>query len=225
MRNSRDNKRFSWGSALRELILITMGIYLAFALNNWGERRKERDIEKFYLGNLLTDVDRSIVQLERHLRMDSFQIRGAHILDGLLAQGRGADRDSLRNYLNSFNTNPRFRMNNYSYQSLLQSGDYRIIRSDSLRNQLDQFFLELLEGVITTEGYYLDRLNEHYYPVKESVYVVRSDEFIDIDRLFNPVFKDNVFTLPAYIRQEMNHLKVTLDAAYELKGQIQKEQE
>ncbi len=219
MRNSR-NKKTSWGTALRELILITLGIYLAFALNNWGESRKEREAEAFYLGNLLADVDRSIRQLQYHLSMDSSQLSGARVLDGLLAQGRDADRDSLRNYLNSFNTNPRFRMNNYSYQSLLQSGDYRIIRSDSLRNQLDYFFLQLLEDVIATEGYYLDRLDKHYYPIKERVYVVRSNEFINIDRLFDPVFKDNVFVLPDYILQEMRQLKVTLDAAYALKEQI-----
>ncbi|MCE7994226.1 MAG: hypothetical protein HEP71_19720 [Roseivirga sp.] len=223
MRSSRNDRRFSWGASVRELILITLGIYLAFALNNWGESRKEGKLEAFYLGNLQTDVDRNIVQLERHLRLDSSQLSGARTLDGLLAQGRRADRDSLRNYLNSFNTNPRFRMNNYSYQSLLQSGDYRIITSDSLRNQLDHFFLELLEGVITTESYYLNRLDEHYYPVKESVYVARSDEFINIDRLFDPVFKDNVYTLPAYILQEMRHLKVTLDAAYALKDHIQQQ--
>lgn len=224
MRNSR-NKKFSWGAALRELILITLGIYLAFALNNWGESRKEREAEAFYLGNLLADVDRSIRQLEYHLSLDSSQLSGARVLDGLLAQGSSADRDSLRNYLNSFNTNPRFRLNNYSYQSLLQSGDYRIIQSDSLRNQLDYFFLQLLEGVISTEDYYLDRLNKHYYPIKERVYVARSNEFINIDRLFDPVFKDNVFVLPDYILQDMRHLKVTLDAAYDLKEQIEKELE
>ncbi|GAB5523569.1 MAG: hypothetical protein Roseis2KO_14410 [Roseivirga sp.] len=224
MRNS-SNKKFSWGAALRELILITLGIYLAFALNNWGESRKEREAEAFYLGNLLADVDRSISQLEYHLRIDSSQLSGAIMLDGLLAQGRNVDRDSLRNYLNSFNTNPRFRMNNFSYQSLLQSGDYRIIRSDGLRNQLDQFFLQYLEGVITTEGYYIDRLNDHYFPVKESVYVVRSNEFRNIDRLFDPGFKDHAYVLPDYIRQEMRQLKVTLDVAYALKEQIVKELE
>lgn len=224
MRNRRD-KKFSWGGAFRELVLITLGIYLAFALNNWGESRKEREAETFYLSNLLADVDRSITQLEFHLRIDSSQLSGARVLDGLLAQGRRVDRDSLRNYLNAFNTNPRFRMNNYSYQSLLQSGDYRIIQSDSLRNQLDRFFLQLLQGVITTEGYYIDRLDAHYYPVKESVYMARSNEFVNIDRLFDPVFKDNVYVLPAYIRQEMSHLKVTLDAAYALKEQIKKQLE
>lgn len=223
MRYSGNNKRNSWLAALRELFLITLGIYLAFALNNWGESRKERRLEEFYLSNLLTDVERSISQLERHLRLDSGQLEGAKVLDGLLAQGSAVDRDSLRNYLNSFNTNPRFRMNNYSYQSLLQSGDYRTIQSDLLRNQLDEFFLELLDGVITTEGYYLDRLERFYYPIKEGVYVARSDDFININRLFDPVFRDNVYIMPTYIRQEMGQLNVTLKAAYLLKSAIEEQ--
>jgi len=213
----------NWFAALREIVLITLGIYLAFLLNNWNEQSKEVKLEAFCLTNLLADVERSINQLEFHLRLDTSQMSAAIVLDGLLAQGNRVDRDSLRNYINAFNTNPRFRKDNYSYQSLLQSGDYRIIQSDSLRNKLDRFFLQLLEGVITTEAYYIDRLNQNYFPVKESVYMARSDEFVGIERLFDLSFRDNVYTLPAYIRQEASHLKITLKAAYDLKSQLQNE--
>ena len=216
MSRFRGEKKFSLRYAIGELVLITLGIYLAFAVNNWNEGRKELGLEQFYLTNLLADVERSIRQLERHQGLSTSQLEAAGILDGLLAQGSRVDRDSLRSYLNAFNTNPRFRVSNYSYQSLLQSGDYRIIRSDSLRNTLDRYFLELLPGVVTTEGYYLDRLDVHYYPVKESVYMARSNEFININRLFDPVFKDNVFALPAYIRQELSHIKAALEAGYAL---------
>lgn len=219
------NRKFSWGYAFGELILITLGIYLAFLLGSWNESRKERKLEQFYLGNLAAEVDRSINQLNWHLRIDSVHIDGARVLDGLLAQGRRVDRDSLKLYLNSFNVNPRYRLNNYSYQSLLESGDYRMIQSNELRNSLDQFFLEFLPGVITTEDWYLERLDKQFYPIKESVLMARSGEFIDINRLFDPQFRDNVYVLPSYIHQEMRQLKTTLEAAKELKKAIEAEME
>ena len=223
MSRLKKGRRFNLGYALGELLLITLGIYLAFALNNWNESRKEGKLEQFYLNKLLTDVERDIAQLEWHLQIDSSHIAGARVLDALLAQGRSVDRDSLKSFLNAFNVNPSFRMADFSYRSLLQSGDYRILRSDSLRNELDRFYLELMPGVIITEEYYRNRLNEKYFPIKESVYMARSQEFINIDRLFDPVFRDNVYVLPAYIRQEMSQLELTLEAARQLSEGIRQQ--
>lgn len=221
MSRLRDGRRFSWRYAFGELILITMGIYLAFAVNNWSETRKERKLEQFYLSKLLADVDRGIGQLEKHIRLAESHESGAKVLDRLLEKdSREVDKDSLINYLNSFNVNPRFQITDFSYQSLLQSGDYRILRSDSLRNELDKFYLEQMPAVVTTESWYRQRLDEHYYPIKESVYMTRSRSFIGIERLFDPRFRDNVYVLPAYITQEKRQLEITLEAAKMLKQLI-----
>lgn len=220
MSRLRDGRKFSWRYAFGELVLITLGIYLAFAVNNWNDIRKERKLEQFYLSKLLADVTLSIDQLERHIALAENHSEGAAILDGLLAQGKTVDRDSLKTYLNAFNMNPRFPSTDYSYQSLLQSGDYRIIRSDSLRNALDHFYLEQIPGVITTESWFRQRLESQYYPVKESVYMVRSQTFLNIDKLFDPVFRDNVYVLPAYINQEKMQLEATLEGGKALRESI-----
>ncbi len=206
-----------------ELALITLGIYLALFINNWNESKKEQELEQFYLNNLLTDVDRSISSLQRHWILDSVQLIGAKRLDQLLDEGHNVDMDSLRIYLNFFNTNPRFEIPNFSYQALLQSGDYQVIRNKELRHAMDEFFLDLLSGVVITEGYYIDRLNEYYFPVKETVYMAKSNSFINIERLFHPVFKENVYALPAYINQEMRQIKRALEASQKLRKDIQLE--
>ena len=225
MSRLRDGRRFSWRYAFGELILITLGIYLAFAVNNWSETRKERKLEQFYLTKLLADVDRSVSLLEWHIELAESHKAGAAVLDGLLAQGRRVDQDSLKRYLNAFNVNPRFQIADFSYQSLLQSGDYRIIRSDSLRNALDHFYLELMPGVVTTENWFRERLDDKFYPIKESVYLVRSQTFQDINRLFDPIFRDNIYVLPAYIQQEEQQLIATLKAAELLRQLIQESRE
>lgn len=203
--------------------MITLSIYFAFALNRWSENENEKKLESFYLQNIQKDVERSIKNLEFHLRSDTSQLKGAERLDHFLEQGIGVNRDSLIKYLNSFNTNPEFKVDNYSYQSILQSGDYRMIKNEQLRNLLDRFFLDLIPSVVSSEGYYLDRLNEHYFPIKETVFLGKSQTFLKIERLFDPVFIDTVWVLPAYIRQEMRQLSRALEAANELLSIIKKE--
>jgi len=225
MSRLRDGRRFSWRYALGELVLITMGIYLAFAVNNWSELRKEDQLEQFYLTKLKADVGRSIDQIHWHRVLIQTHLNGARGLDGLLAQGNQANRDSLKLYLNSFNINPVFKNFDASYQSILLSGDYRILKNDRLRNELDKFFLELMPAVITTEGWYHQRLNQHFFPVKESVYLARSQSFNNIDKLFDPVFRDNVYVFPEYIDQEDRQLKITLEAALALKELIEENQD
>ncbi len=214
-------RKFSWRYALGELLLITLGIYLAFAVNNWGETRKERKLEQFYLSNLLADIDRCIQQIHWHRVLAETHRNGAEGLDALLAQGQSVAKDSLILYLNSFNINPQFKIYNTSYQSILQSGDYRIIKSDELRKDLDRFFLELLPEVVSLEEYYQERLKEQFFPIKESVYMTRSQTLIEMERLFDSVFRDNVFVLPAYIDQEDRQLIQSLEAAQALKARIE----
>ena len=221
MSRLRDGRKFSWRYAFGELILITLGIYLAFTVNNWSEARKEDKLEQFYLDNLLGDIDRCIQQLHWHRVLIETHRNGALGLDKLLAQGNKASQDSLTIYLNSFNVNPKFSIYNASYQSILQSGDYRVIENEDLRKDLDRFYLELMPGVVTVEGYYHERLDQHYFPVKESVYMARSQSFINKERLFDPIFRDNVFVLPAYIDQEERQLKQALEAAQEIKKLIE----
>ncbi len=217
------NSRFSWGYALTEIILITIGISLAFVLSSWNERRQERKLEQFYLNNIKGDVEQSIRLLEYHLALDSSQVTGAQRLYELLREGSGVDRDSLRIYLNSFNTNPRFKVQDYNYQSLLQSGNYKIVRNDSLRETMDEFFLDLIPNVVITEGYFLDRLDTYYFPVKERIYIAYSNSFQNISGLFDPFFIDNVFVIPAYASQEMRQLNRALIAGKALVEKIQGE--
>ena len=202
---------------LRELFLLTLGIYLALVINNWNEDRKDRNAEQFYLTKVLEDVNRSIANLEFHLALNENQLQGAKRLDQLLDQGNLVNKDSLKIYLNSFNRNPRFQNANYSYQSLLQSGDYPLIKNRNLRTALDEFYLNDIPNVIITESYYLDRLHQHFFPVKEQVYLGKLDAFLEIERLFDPIFREHVFVLPPFIQQEMNQIKGALVAGRQLK--------
>ena len=213
----------TWKYALMEVFLITVGISLAFVLNNWNESRVERKMERFHLASIQTDVQATIDNLRRQYHLDTNQLVGARQLFKLLVQGRSVDEDSLRAYLNVFNTNPKFAPKDFNYQSLLQSGDYRIVRNEVLRKKMDEFFLDRLPSVSVTEGYYLKRLSDYYFPVKERIYIAHTSSWSNYEGLFDPFFIDNVFALPAYINQEMRQITRAITSGEELLVMLEQE--
>ncbi len=212
--------QFSLGHTVREFLLITLSIYLAFVVNNWNETKKEKQLEEFYLNNLLEDVNSCIGILEYQISLSNTHKKYSIKLDSLLDLGQAADKKFLRLYLNAFNQNPPFIPVDYSYKSLLQSGDYRILSDQNLRNELDKYFLEILPSVVSAEGYLTSWLAK-YFAIKEDVYVVKTDQFLNIEKLFTLKFKDIVFSIPVYVNQEIGQLQRALDSGILLKQRIE----
>ena len=49
-------KKVNWRYAIGELIIVTLGISIAFALNSWAESNKQEKKTKVYLQGIITDL-------------------------------------------------------------------------------------------------------------------------------------------------------------------------
>ena len=57
-------KKINWKYALGEIIIVIIGITIAFSLNNWKEENKNRKLKKQYLESLQIDIEKEIEQLK-----------------------------------------------------------------------------------------------------------------------------------------------------------------
>ena len=55
-------KSINWRYALGEVIIVIIGISLAFSLNNWKERQADRQQREQYLSALKLDINGEIVE-------------------------------------------------------------------------------------------------------------------------------------------------------------------
>src|SRR5215471_4797966 len=125
--------------ALREIVIVTIGILIAFALNAWWEYHKERRQEQQNLRALASDFERNTQRLaemskvEDAIAKDSFD---------LLQISRSDDEKSLpqiRSLMSGVFSGGRFEPVMGAYDALVNSAGLTILRNDKLRGALASF--------------------------------------------------------------------------------------
>jgi hypothetical protein len=66
--------------AIGEIILVVIGILIALSINNWNENRKEHLLEKRYLSDLRTDLQKDSLAINDMLKQSAGQMRSKSLL-------------------------------------------------------------------------------------------------------------------------------------------------
>ena len=129
--------RISW--FLAEFAVVLSGVLVALALNAWWQAGQDRDQEQLYLEQLREDVRRSIDNIETQVQSERTSDRALTQLVRAFRMDPPPPRDSLLVWsLNAPNVaHPTPVIG--TAQSLVTSGDLRLIREDSLRLALPTY--------------------------------------------------------------------------------------
>ncbi len=165
----KKKKSFQWGSLfinkVFDLLIVVAGISIAFQLENVKHESDQKALERFYLGSMITDLDKDI-------------IKGMEVLQDLRA-----DHALVRNYLRKLDQpNPpvdslgivivhvlefeTFRGNQDTYTTLLTSNGFNTLGEQEVRNQVTEYYkqyvsIDRFEKVYTDVVY---QLNAYFSP-------------------------------------------------------------
>jgi hypothetical protein len=131
--------------AIGEILLVVFGILIALQINNWNEANKdERDIA-IIKNNLLNEFQQNRIVLKDRIALLQNALDHANALISLI--GKSEELINQRNvdsilvqtlYYGNFNPS------NSSITELLQSGKLKLIKDNTLKNQLNDW-LEMLK--------------------------------------------------------------------------------
>jgi hypothetical protein len=132
----------AWRSAAAELALIVAGVLIALAVDSWWEDRSDRERERTYLRQFLSEVQETEVRLHASIVDDSVALANVHrFLDAASAFHRAGDPagavpppDSVQGWLGV--TYAAFVPLTGTYTALLEDDGLRLLRNDSLRVQI-----------------------------------------------------------------------------------------
>jgi hypothetical protein len=141
--------------ALGEVVIVTIGILIAFSLDAWWDGRELASREQAHLRALGSDFRENV---ERLSEMIEFQDGVSQSCGDLLAVARGeaADSASIRALISEvFNSN-RYEPVMGAYEALVSSAGLTLISDESLRASLAQFAAQVRND-------YAERFSEAQY--------------------------------------------------------------
>lgn len=152
-------KKINWQYALGEVIIVSIGITIAFALNNWKENRNNQKIKQQYLSSLKIDIQKEIKQLEG--LQQSFRQKMKLIGQVMKTlNNKDASRDSTLLHIYKIAQLKSFIPENTTYQTLINSGDMKLINDLTLRRKIEEHYA--LHQVILKDYTRLEKIYNKY---------------------------------------------------------------
>ena len=210
--------------AIGEIVLVVIGILIALQINNWSETDKNKSIEKEYFKELQEDfeinlqislstidnIEEAIPKLISLLKQSSLEIPSISV-------------DSLNNYCALLSSMPAYFSTDRTYNNLIGSGDFKLIRSSSLKSKIADYYkyVDLIKLVQTTHEMDLVNAFQPYiieYLDYQAIPWLRVDDYhlppaVEENRILN-VIKDqkfrNIITLKIHILTDLLDLNRTI---------------
>lgn len=164
-----------WPEYLLEILVITIGILGAFALNNWNENVNEQKLKKGYLINLKSDLTEQLVGIEKQV---GFENRCSTSAAFLLRKGilplRDTKPDTLLQILTNLTIRRTFAGVDAAFEDIKSTGNIRLLEAN-LRESIIEYYNELARA--------------------ERVIISNNEKFVD--EIFNQgILQDNLLYLP-----------------------------
>lgn len=126
--------------AIGEIVLVVAGILIALEVNNWNEEKRERQMEKSLLANVLKGLIKDSTDLKFNLIKHSYSLNSQKIVIKWLESGQPF-HDSLKHHLAIAHRFTQFISRESPFENLKNIG-LRIISNDTLLEQISTLYDE-----------------------------------------------------------------------------------
>ena len=127
--------------AFGEILLVVAGILIALQIDTWNENKKDHALEIKYLNGIVKNIEDDITKLKAHILEDSLQLDGyTTLVRAFTDEGIKSNPQSLLSTIFRIQLINSFEGNNIVFEDLKSSGRTNLIRSDSLRFKILEYY-------------------------------------------------------------------------------------
>jgi len=120
-----------------DLVMVILGIYIAFQIDKWKDASDQRALEKYYFQSITSDLDKDVAEYERHLQgMHADAALAQRYLSKTSAKGPDSLGYVVVNML-SFET---FTGNRNTYLTLLSGNGLNVIQDRRIHTLLTEYY-------------------------------------------------------------------------------------
>ncbi|MBT8271435.1 MAG: hypothetical protein KJO25_05265 [Bacteroidia bacterium] len=132
-------KKLDWRYAFGEILIVILGITIAFSLNKWAESSKQHKEKIHYLSNLKNDILTDKAELEKNVELLDEKIRLSADVIAVLGTNSKEKFNTMGN-LFTIASLANFEPNDITYQTLINSGDLKLLEDFELRAAIEKHY-------------------------------------------------------------------------------------
>ncbi len=152
--------KINWKYTIGEIIIVIIGITIAFGLNSWASASKERKTKQNYIESLIKDIDSEIVELRKDSSAFEKKLRDISAIHYALSND--SDRlDTLRERFFSLPNPINFEPNDITYRTMINSGSIHVLSDFELSKALEAHYTWHQELNISYERQ--TKISENYF--------------------------------------------------------------
>ena len=192
-------RNLRWDNAVLELIVVAVGLLMAFQIDRWWEARDELETERQYIVRLITDLERDVENLDHAIDLADLRLSFAGMLMDVAEEPQLAMQSPVKFMLavnqSAFTYTPALTSN--TFEELRSTGKLGLLRSSELRNSLFDYYrfdnserqyqtlqymqefrhFELAAGILTNRQ--LRRMHDEWFVVSATEVAALKDEPVD----------------------------------------------
>lgn len=156
-------RKVNWRKYTAEFISVFVAVFLAFALNNWSENRRDDEAESKILMEIAHGLGQDLEDLDLNLIGHRMGLRSCRFWKEVIT---GQDADSTEHFISFYFglTRDLVAIHNKSGYETLKSRGFELIKDDSLRTAIINLYevqYQILKKL--EEDYYESQFQENYF--------------------------------------------------------------
>jgi len=158
----KDKTKRRWTNYLIELLIVIIGISIAFWLNNMSIKSIENTQKISYLTDIKNDLSKDSLSLSFNIRNN--EKKSEKLEHALKLIKATAPIDSVLVNIIEIGNYDFFNPDSFTLISLLQSGDLKLIESKQIKKEILRI-LKVYESIETMQNNFLQALDDNYFPM------------------------------------------------------------
>lgn len=189
----------NWLNQFVELVVVIIGISLAFMINRAHENHKAGRLEHKYLQSFSDDISKDSEQLAEILTHEKATLTNINRLLGLLKKPL-VHNDSVMVILSTMSRYYPFFQNASTYESIRNSGNLNILSDYFLKEEIFKYYQQDEERKIQEQSF-SSYLNSYFIPFLFESIDLESAKIINMELLRHYEFKNLLLGYQVLLRQ------------------------
>jgi hypothetical protein len=196
--------KLSFKTILLEILIVIIGITIAFWLNNWGEERKERALEMEFLKSLRTELATDSAAFVYQVDQNEKNLERLNAFINMLRQ-KDYENDSINRFIGSFMNRNNWIINDNTFEVLKSGGKLDIISDFDLRSDISAFY-----RIRTFQTERILDVVQHFMDNQMQVYLTKNTDYFISEQPDRSFLRDAEFQNLLVLWSELNDHKLGL---------------